>query len=83
MRVRVGVTMMHIGVVWMPMHQPDVLVLVGMRLTGRIVRRMIVLVVFVVPVPVFMLHVIMKVVVCVDLGQMQPKPRGHQRARHQ
>ena len=78
-----GVAVVRVRVVWVPMSQPDVFVQMGMRLTGRVVRRMIVPVVLIVPVPVLMLHLGMEMLMRVALGQMQPEASAHQRAREQ
>ena len=60
------------------MHQPLVPVRVCVRLTGRVVRRVLVLVVFIVTVSVFVEEWFVLMPVLVTLGQVQPYAHRHQ-----
>jgi hypothetical protein len=72
---------MQIGVVGMPVHQPDMLVPMRVRLTGRIDVSMLVLVMSIVTMPVFVSRRFVEVIVLVLFGQVQPKAQAHQAAR--
>jgi len=63
-------SMMQVRVVRVPVDEANMLVPVRMRLTGRIVRAMIVLMMPVVAMPMLMLHGFMEVFMLVSLGQM-------------
>jgi len=52
-----------------------------MRLAGRIVRPMRVLVMFVVRMKMVVFHGLVTMFVFMVLGQVQPDPRAHQRRR--
>ena len=73
--------MMQIGVMRVPVDEASMPVPMRMRLTLRIVRAMVVLMMLVVTMPMFMLHRCMKVFMLVPLGQMQPAPKSHESAR--
>ena len=67
-----SVPMMEVRVVRMPVDQADVPMPMSVRLAGRVADAVRVLMVLVVPMPVFMFHRLVKVLVLVPLGQMQP-----------
>lgn len=75
----VSMPVVDIGVVRMGMFQGLVPVPVGVRLAGRIVRTMFVLMVNVVMMPVPMFQWLVNVVVRMGLGQMDPETDGHER----
>jgi hypothetical protein len=66
----VPVLMMHVRHMRMPVPRPDVAVRVHMRLTGRVFRKMLVLVVCVVHMSVGVLHLLVLVLVLMVLGQV-------------
>ena len=68
-----------VGIVWVPVHERLVTVPMGMRLLPQLARRVCVLVVFVVHVPVLMFHRLVGVLVLVPLGQVQVEAEGHER----
>jgi hypothetical protein len=76
-------TMMHIGIVWMGMHQPRVLMPMGMRLVSRIVRSMPMLMMRVMHMPVFVNVWLVFMLVLVRLGKVQIDADGHQRCRRE
>ena len=67
-----SVPVMKIGIVGMPMDQRRVAVPMRMWFAGWHVRLMIMVVMFVVPVPVLVRQRLMGVIVIVPLGKMQP-----------
>lgn len=66
------VPMMQIGIMRMAMHERLVPVPMAVRLAGRIVRCMRVLMVLVMRMPVLVLHRIVHVLMFVTLSQMHP-----------
>ena len=72
------VLMMHIGDVRVLVLQPLVPVGMRVRLAGRVVGAVLVLMMFVVDVGVRMLHRLVHVLMLVALGEMQPNANGHQ-----
>lgn len=76
-----AVPMVDIGEVWVPMHKSLMPVRMAMRLAGRSVRPVRVLVMFVMPVPVLMLNFVMSVLMIMALRQMQPEAKRHHAAR--
>src|SRR6266436_8800757 len=76
--VLVLVAVVQVRIMRMLVHHPRVLVRVAMRLAGRIVRCMGVLVVGVVHVPVLMRERLMHVLVVMRLREMQIDPDPHQ-----
>ncbi len=81
MHLSVTVTVMEIRIVRMAMHHRRVPVPVGVRLAGWCIRSMPMLVVRVVHVAVLVLHYLMRVLVVVALGEVQPQAERHQPAR--
>ena len=74
--------MMDVGIVGMRVGHFLVLVRVAVRLSWRVVRRVFVLVVFIMDVAVFMLHRLVCVFVFVSLRKVQPDADAHERSRH-
>ena len=74
------VLVVHVGNVRMPMPHPRMPVRMHMRLAGRIIRQMLVLVMLVVHVSMCMLHWLMLVLMFVMLGEVQPDAAPHQEA---
>lgn len=72
-----AMAVMQVRVVRVPVHERGVPVRVGVRLAGRIGGSVLVLVMFVVPMPVLVLHRFMEVFVLMPLGQMQPQAETH------
>ena len=67
-----SVPMMEVRVVRMPVDQAAVPMPMNVRLAWRVAGAVRVLMMLVVPMPVFMFHRLVKVLVLVPLGQMQP-----------
>ena len=78
-----SVPMMEVRVVWMPVDQADVPMPMSVRLAGRVAGAVRVLMMLVVPMPVFMVHRLVNVLVLVPLGQMQPEAEAHQTASNE
>jgi hypothetical protein len=74
---------MQVGVMRMPMHQGWVSMPMGVRLAWGIVRTVRMMVVFVVTVPVLVLHRFVNMLMLVSLRQMQPQTKRHQSTREQ
>ena len=74
--------MMDVRVVGVSVRHCLVLMGVAVRLAGRVVGRVFVLMVFVVDVAVFMLQRLVLMLVFVTLCQMQPEADAHERRRH-
>jgi hypothetical protein len=72
--------MMHVRGMRVPVLQSLVPVGMGVRLAGRIIGGVDVLVVLVMHVRMRMLHRLMHMLVLVVLGEMQPDTDGHQQA---
>ena len=70
MSVPVTVPMMQVGIMGVTMDQACVPVPMGMRLASWHVRRMVVLMMFVMPMPMLVLHCFVAVFVIVPLSQM-------------
>ena len=70
--VFVTMPMMKVGVVRMPMHKRAVLMPVGVRLTRRSVRPMRMLMMFVMCVPVLVLHRLVRMLMLIAFRQVQP-----------
>ena len=75
-------TVVNVGIVGMGVGHRLVRVRVAVRLSGRVVGGMFVLVVFVMDVAVFMLHRLVLVLVFVPLRKVQPDAHAHERSRH-
>ena len=73
--------MVQVRVMRMPMHQALVSVEVAVRLADRSIGPVAVLVVFIVHVPMLMLHRLMHMLVFVPFRQMKPKSDPHKDAR--
>ena len=71
--------MVDIGVVWMRVRHWLVSMRMRMRLRAVPVRAVFVLMMLVVAVGVRMIQALVRVIVFVPLGQVQPDPRAHQR----
>ena len=67
----------------MAVHQPRMRMTMTMRLARRVVGRVHMLVMLVVPVPMLVLHRLMDVQVLMLLGQMNHHARRHQRGSHE
>ena len=74
----VPMPMMDVGKVGVPVSERDVGMRMGVWLAGGIVRPMLVPMVFVVYVPVAVVHRFVRMLVFVALREMQPKPDRHQ-----
>lgn len=83
MGVLVLVAMVEVGVVRMPVHQPDMAMEMGMRLARIDAGSMVVPMVRVVAVTMLVLHLLVKVVVLVALHEVQPQAGSHKCARSQ
>ena len=75
------VAVMQVGIVRMLVQHPRVPVPVAMRLARRRVRRVLMLVMDVIHVPMFMLEWLMQMLVVVCLGEMQADANAHQQRR--
>jgi hypothetical protein len=78
-----SVAVMQIGIVRMTVYQGRVTMPVRMRLSGRIIRTMLVPVMLVVHMSVLVLHSFVRVFVGMTLCQMQIDANGHQQTRNQ
>jgi len=76
----VSVPVVQIGIVRMTMHQRSVLVPMHVRLARRIGRRVHVLVVGIVMMPVLVLHGLMGVFMLMAFLQVHPEANAHQAA---
>ncbi len=63
---------MQVRVVRMPVHQAGVPVSMGVRLAGRHIRPVIMLVMLIVSMTMFMFHRLVAMFVVMPFGQMQP-----------
>ena len=72
------VAVVQVGVVRVPVHERRVAVPVGVRLLHRPAGNVRVPVVLVVHVPVLVLHRLVRVLVLVPLGQVEPEAEGHE-----
>ena len=68
--VSMAMAMMQIGVVGMPVHQPDMLMPMRMWFVRRIAWGVLVLVMYIVEMPVLMFHRFVDVVVLMLFGQV-------------
>ena len=75
--VPMSMAMMQVRVVRVPVHERGVPVTVRVGLAGRIGDGVLVLVMFVVTMPVLVLHWLVEVFVLMPLGQMQPQAEAH------
>ena len=71
--------MMQIGIVRVPVCDADMPMPMGVRFARRIGRRVIVLMVLVMTMPMLVFHGFVQMLVLVPLGQMEPQPKAHQR----
>jgi hypothetical protein len=72
---------MQVRIVRVPVYETGMPVPMRMWLAGRIAFSMLVLMVFVVVMPMLVLHQLMDMFVLVPLGQVQPEAGAHQGAR--
>ena len=71
------VNVMHVGRVWMRVLDPAVLVPMGMRLSRWVIRRVIMLMVLVMPVRMRVHHGLVGMLVLMMFGGMQPDTQSH------
>ena len=81
MGLSVTVSVMQVGIMRVLVHHRRVTMRVGVRLAGRVAGAMRVPVMFIVDMPVLVLHGGVGVLVLVALGEMQIEPDPHQRRR--
>ena len=77
-RLIVSVPVMQVGCVWVRMHEVFVPVRMRMRFAGRIIKFVHVLMVLVVHMHVLVLHRLVRVLVFVMFGKMQPDAEADQ-----
>jgi hypothetical protein len=82
-RMTMSVPVMEVRVVRMPVDQAVVPMPMTVRFAGRVAGAVRVLMMLVVPMPVFMVHRLVNVLVLVPLGQMQPEAEAHQTASNE
>ena len=75
------VAMMQIGVVGMPVHQPDMLMPMRVWFDRQVARGVLMLVMCIVTMAVLMFHRLVGGVVLMLFRQVQPKAQAHEAAR--
>jgi hypothetical protein len=73
-----AVPMVQVRIVWMSMHHRRMPVYVDMRLAGRVIRSVIMVVMLVMHMGMPVQHLLMRMLMLVVLDKMQPQAHAHQ-----
>lgn len=76
-----AVPMVQVGIMRVPMHKRSMLMPMGVWLARRIVRRVRVVVMFIVDVPMLVLHHVVPMLMLMAFREVRPQADRHQTAR--